>query len=313
MFEKLLHKHVYSYLEHHKLLIPNNSGFWKKHSTLTSLLSTCHSLYQAYDSNLSSRIVFLDKSKAFDRVDHICLIFKLQQLGIDGSLLNLLSSCIFRRSQVVLLGRSRSDLKYTNCGVPQGSVLGPLSFFIYVNDIATNIKASISLFADVTTLLHSDKCTVHLHSVLTQDLCTLHRWSELWNVTFNPQKTAVMTISKYRNDHPPLLFNNTHLSETDRHKHLGSLFHHILSWHTHIVNLHHKVMTKINRLRSFGNLVPRHVLLTIYKTNILPVFDYGNIIYDNCCDYGNRMLDKAQLSAAKIIVGCLKLHPLTMY
>ena len=68
-------------------------------------------MYQAYDSNLSSRIVFLDKSKAFDRVDHICLIFKLQQLGIDGSLLNLLSSCIFRRSQVVLLGRSRSDLK----------------------------------------------------------------------------------------------------------------------------------------------------------------------------------------------------------
>jgi len=65
-------------------------------------------------------------------------------------------------------------------------------------------------------------------------------------------------------------------------------------------------MTKINRLRSFVNLVPRHALLTIYKTNILPVFDYGNIIYDNCSDYDNRMLDKARLSAAKIILGCLK-------
>jgi len=115
-----------------------------------------------------------------------------------------------------------------------------------------------------------------------------------------------MTISKYRNDHPPLLFNNTHLSETETHKHLGSLFHHSLSWHTHIIHLHQKVMTKINRLRSFVNLVPRHALLTIYKTNILPVFDYGNIIYDNCSDYDNRMLDKAQLSAAKIILGCLK-------
>jgi len=142
--------------------------------------------------------------------------------------------------------------------------------------------------------------------VLTQDLCTLHHWSELWNVTFNPHKTAVMTISKYRNDHPPLLFNNTHLSETDTHKHLGLLFHHSLSWHTHIIHLHQKVMTKINRLRSFVNLVPRHALLTIYKTNILPVFDYGSIIYDNCSDYDNRMLDKAQLSAAKIILDCLK-------
>ena len=179
---------VYSYLEYHKLLIPNNSGFQKKHSTITSLLGTCHSFYQAYDSNLSSRIVFLDISKAFDRVDHTCLIFKLQQLGVVGSLRNLLSSYLFRRSQVFLLGRSRSDLKYTNCGVPQGSVLGPLLFFIYVNDIATNIKAFISLFADYTTLFLSDKCHVHLHSVLTQDLCTLHHWSELWNVTFKPQK-----------------------------------------------------------------------------------------------------------------------------
>ena len=116
-----------------------------------------------------------------------------------------------------------------------------------------------------------------------------------------------MTISKYRNDHPLLLFNNTHLSETDTHKHLGVLFHHNLSWHTHIIHTHQKVMTKINHLRSFVNLVPRHALLTIYKTNILPVFDYGSIIYDNCSDYDNRMLDKAQLSAAKIILGCLNI------
>ena len=143
--QKFLHNHVYSYLEYHKLLIPNNSGFRKKHSTLTSLLGTCHSLYQAYDSNLFSRIVFLDISKAFDSVDHTCLIIKLQQLGVVDSLLNLLSSHLFRRSQVVFLGRTRSDLKFTNCGLPQGSVLGPMPFLIYVNEIATNIKASISL------------------------------------------------------------------------------------------------------------------------------------------------------------------------
>jgi len=74
-FEKRLHKHIYKYLEHHKLLIPNNSGFRKKHSTLNSLLSTCSNLYQAYHSNLSSKILFLDISKAFDRVDHTCLLW----------------------------------------------------------------------------------------------------------------------------------------------------------------------------------------------------------------------------------------------
>jgi len=116
-----------------------------------------------------------------------------------------------------------------------------------------------------------------------------------------------MTISKHRNDQPLSLLNNTHLSETDTHKHSGLLFHHSLSWHTHIIHLHQKVMTKINCLRSFVNLVPHHALFTIYKTNILPVFDYGSIIYDNCSDYDNRMLDKPQLSTAKIILGCLKI------
>ena len=158
---------------------------------------------------------------------------------------------------------SVSDLKYTNCVVLQGSVLGPLLFLVYVNDIATNIKASISLFADFTTLFYSDKCPVHVHSVLTQDLCTLHNWSELWNVTFNPQKTAVMTITKHRNDHFPLLCKNTNLSETDAHMHLRLPCHHSLSWHTHIINLHQKVTTRINHLRSFVNLVPGHALLTI--------------------------------------------------
>jgi len=83
-----------------------------------------------------------------------------------------------------------------------------------------------------------------------------------------------MTISKHKNDRPPSLFNNIHLSETDTHKHLGILFHHSLSWHAHIIHLHQKVMTKINRLGSFVNLVPRHALLMIYKTNILPAFDH---------------------------------------
>jgi len=225
-------------------LIPNNSGFRKKHSTLNSLLSTCNNLYQAYNSNLYSRIVFHDTFKAFDRIDHTCLLFKIQELGIDGPLPNLLSSCLSQRSQVLLNNRTLSDLKYTSCGVLQGSVLGPLLFLIYVNDIAKNINASIPLFADDTTLYYSDKHPIHLHRVLSQGLSTLYNWSKVWNINFNPSKTAIMTISNQRNIHPPLFFNNIHISETDTHKHLGLIFHHSLSWHTHILHLHQKVWPK---------------------------------------------------------------------
>jgi len=128
-----------------------------------------------------------------------------------------------------------------------------------------NINASISLFADDTTLYYSAKCPIHLHRVLSQDLSTLYNWSRVWNINFNPSKTAVMTISNQRNIHPPLFFNNIHLSETDTNKHLGLIFNHSLPWHTHILHLHQKVMTKINRLRSFSNSLPRHSLLTICK------------------------------------------------
>jgi len=144
-----------------------------------------------------------------------------------------------------------------------------LLFLIYVNDIAKNINAYISLFADDTTPYYSAKCPLHLHKVLSQDLSTLYNWSKVWNINFNPSETAIMTISNQSNIHPPLFFNNIHLSESDTHRHLGLIFHHSLSWHTHILHLHQKVMTKINRLRSFSNSLPRHFLVTIYKTNIL--------------------------------------------
>jgi len=145
------------------------------------------------------------------------------------------------------------------------------------------------------TLYYSAKCPIHLHRVLSQDLSTLYNWSKVWNINFNPSKTAVITISNQRNIHPLSFFNNAHLSETDTHNHLGLIFHHSLFWHTHILHLHQKVITKINRLRSFSNPLPRHSLLTIYKTNILPIFDYGSIIYDNCCDSDKHLLDKAHL------------------
>jgi len=136
-----------------------------------------------------SRILFLDISKAFDGVDHTCLLFN-QQLGVVSSLLkpfNLLS--FSQHSQVVLINRTLSDPKYTSYGVPQGSVLGPLLFPLHVNDIATNINPPI--FADDTTIFHFAK------RVLYQDLSTLYNWPN-----FNPSKTAVMTISNQRNVHP---------------------------------------------------------------------------------------------------------------
>ena len=178
VFEKLVHKHLYSYLESNNLLNHRNSGFRKNRSTLTCLLKTTHDIYLSHDHNLSSRVVLLDISEAFDRIVHTCLLFKLKQLGIVGSLLNLITSYLKNRSQVVHSNGSTSEICYTNCGGPQGSVLGPLLFFIYINDISDNIHSPISLFADDTTLYFSLKFPKHLHLVLSEDLLTLGKWAD---------------------------------------------------------------------------------------------------------------------------------------
>jgi len=115
----------------------------------------------------------VDASKDFDGVIHSELIYKLQQLAIDGSLLNLLSSYLSGRSQTVRINDSYSNACCTNCGIPQGSVLSPLLFVIYVNDIAESPEISISLFADHTALLFSSCFPLHLHKVLTCDLLAL--------------------------------------------------------------------------------------------------------------------------------------------
>ena len=222
--------------------------------------------------------MFLDISKAFDRVLHKGILFKLRQLGVNESLINLFSSYLKNRSQIVRVNGVNSDVGYTNCGVPQGSVLGPLLFLVYIFDISDNICSNISLFADDTILFDSCKCPTLLHTTISKDLVKLEHWAKLWFINFNPDKSKVMTISSKPSSHPPFRFVNAFLTEVESHKHLGLFFHRSLSWHCHISYLHNKVSSRINALRKLVNSVPRYILYTLYRTCKLPLLDYGDII-----------------------------------
>ena len=156
--------------------------------------------------------MFLDISKAFDKVIHSTLLFKLDQLGVTGSVYNLLQSYLSGRSQFVRLGDFRSDHLHTNCGVSQGSVLGPLLFLVYVNDIGTNVKSSVSLSADDTILICSFENHSALHTMLSNDLRQLEMWSDLWSVTVNAAKSKVLAITNNPSLHLPLRFCNQALN-----------------------------------------------------------------------------------------------------
>ena len=172
------------------------SGFVPKDSTVNQLVSIYHSFCSALDEGKEVRAVFCDISKAFDRVWHKGLLFKLRQSGIAGSLLSWLTDYLFDRNQCVVLSGVHSDTVTISAGVPQGSILGPLLFLVYINDIVCDIKSHIRLFADDTALYIIVDEPISAAYQLNDDIATIHSWASKWLVSFNPSKTEALLFSK---------------------------------------------------------------------------------------------------------------------
>ena len=154
IIERIIFNNIYRYLDEHNLLNPNQSGFRPKDSCVYQLLEITHNIFSSFDCNptLETRAVFLDISKSFDKVWHEGLIFKLQSMGISGNLLNLMNSFLSERYQRVLLNGQSSEWASIKAGVPQGSILGPLLFLIYINDLSDGIISDVKMFADDTSI-----------------------------------------------------------------------------------------------------------------------------------------------------------------
>ena len=183
-----IHKHLYNYVFSSKMFTFFQSGFIKGDSNVNQLAFFYNDVSKALDEVKEVRTVFCDVSKAFDRVWHQGLIHKLSSIGISGSLLHWFSSYLSERKQRVVLSNSASRFLTSNAGVPQGSIIGPLLFLIFINDIVNDIMANIRLFADDTSLYIIVEDTVASVAVLNHDLSQLSSWSKKWLVTFNPSK-----------------------------------------------------------------------------------------------------------------------------
>ena len=154
IFEHILYNPLFLYLESNNLLTPHQSGFHPNDSCIYQLPSIAHSIYAdfGHDPSLEFRGNFLDISKAFDKVWHEGLLYKLESIGISGNLLNLFRSFLNDRYQRVVINGQHSDWAPILAGVPQGSILGPLLFLIYINDLPDNLNSLVKLFADDTSL-----------------------------------------------------------------------------------------------------------------------------------------------------------------
>ena len=205
-------------------------------------------------------------------------------------------------------GKESSWMKI-RAGVPQGSVLGPLLFLVYINDLADNIESDMRLFADDSSLFTCVKDVNATHDKIVKDLQTVSTWGYQWKMVFNPDitKQAVEVIFSCKDNkptHPELIFNGIPVSRKDNTKHLGVYLDSRLNFSKHIKEKILKAMKGISLLKFLSKYVDRNVLAMSYKMYIRPHLDYGDVIFDNQRADLMKLIEQVQYKAALIISGC---------
>ena len=309
VMERCVHKHLYNYISENQLLTPFQSGFVPGDSTTNQLLHTYHTFCEAVDSGKEVRAVFCDISKAFDRVWHRGLLYKLTRIGCSDEVTKWFTSYLSDRRQCVVLGGATSEWASVHAGVPQGSILGPLLFLLFINDIVKDIHSSIRLFADDTSLYIIVENPQTAALIINSDLGKISTWAINWLVDFHPRKTVSFLVSKKTNAtvHPPLIMNNTILSESSSHKHLGITFSNTCDWTEHISRISKSAWTRINLLRALKFRIHRNALERIYFAFIRPLLEYSDSVWDNCSNECNSQLESIHNEAARIVSGATKL------
>ena len=194
LFKQIIFDNLYTYIFQNGFITDKQSGYRNGNSTIKQLLSITHEIYKAFDASDEIRAVLLDISRAFDLVWHDGLIYKLKKIGVDGDMINILKSFLKDRTQRTTIDGKFSEWVEIGAGVPQGSILGPLLFLVYINDIVEIVDSDIRIFADDTFIFRlADQ---NSSDALNRDLEKITEWARQWKMLFNPDisKQAIEII-----------------------------------------------------------------------------------------------------------------------
>ena len=281
ILEKIVHRRLYSFLSKNHFFNKNQFGFRSNHSTELAASSLINQICGALDGKTKVMSVFLDMSKAFDCVDHDILLEKMSIYGIRGKSLSWFNSYLKGRFQKVMInGVLSENTCAVECGVPQGSILGPLLYLIYINDIDECLHYSKStLYADDTTLTICGGDYKKLFYLINKDLVSLSHWLGLNMLTLNLSKTKYMVYTSSNRATQPVnlhvAINGVEIERVNEFKFLGIHIDEHLSWKTHMNKLLSKIHRNLGVVRKISCFLNRKTLLQMYHSMIMSHVRYG--------------------------------------
>ena len=302
IMEHIISSQMMDHLEENNILLETQHGFRHKRSCESQLIITTDDLSRVLNTHGQTDMAILDFSKAFDKVPHARLAQKLEFYGIRGKTKQWIISFLRNRSQRVLVDGDMSQLNPVISGVPQGTVLGPILFLIYINDISDNIDSTVRLFAD-DCLVYREIKSVEDCQILQRDLDTIYNWSQTWLMDFNVSKCYFMSVTLARNKiDVNYSMDGKYLSRTKVNPYLGVEISYNLNWSPQVDKICNKANKILGLLRRNLHHTPRTIKQDSYKMMVRPILEYSSTVWSPWQQKNIAKLEGIQKRAARFVL-----------
>ena len=305
--EKVIKLQLQSHLDSNHIITENQYGFRRNHSTEACVLNMLNTLYEHADKGELGGVIFIDLKKAFDTVSHKILLRKLLSIGISQTSLPWFDSYLGGRTQLTRVSGKSSSNKEISIGVPQGSILGPILFQLYVNDLPNYLSTcKISMFADDTAIYTSATSHLELQLALQDDLHSVSQWLLHNRLSINAKKSKVMQVgiytAKLRNSPELNLYiNHVRLENVDEYLYLGVMLDSGLRMNAHVQMVYDKCVQKLGLIAKTRHLFDSATSRLLYITTLLPVIEYCSSVYMVANQTELEKLQKLQNVALRMI------------
>ena len=307
LMEKFIRDSIVDHLIENDLYSNCQHGFRSGRSCVTQLIEVIDDLTKLLDEGNKIDMIYLDFKKAFDSIPHERLLIKMKGYGITGKLLDWVRAFLAGRKQQVRVGTEFSEVTNVLSGIPQGSILGPVLFTIFINDLPDSIKSNCKIFADDTKVYN----IVENKDTLQADLYKMQDWTDKWKLYFNVSKCKIMHLGKKNTCNDYFMKIDTNIQKLEscvEEKDLGIIFDPTLNFDIHINNIIKKANQMIGIIKRTFSYLDKEIFCKLYKSLVRSHLEYGNVIWAPHLKRQSISLEKVQRRATKLVPQCKGLN-----